>query len=713
MKKKLLIGGGLVALVAVIVAIAVFGKGGDYFKGAIQQIRPVEFQLSGVLNLYVEQVSPEGCEKIGLSKTCPLTNINDAVDTANSILSKDYTTVNIYVGNGVFGEGSKELSLKDKTFNLIGNNSTLRTGGINFINSGGSVSNFNFIDGGFNDTTVGFITHGNYESSFGIGSFNKSDKEIKLKLENLYFDNVSNTGSLKSNIITIKNSNENSLVTIKNSKFKNAKGKGAIIYVEGRIKSEIQNNIFDSNIAENGAIIYAEIYSTITNNLFVNSKAGNKSVIKLTGGSSTIANNTFYKNNVYLAAADKPQDNGAVIDLAGLGGTPAAVKNNIIAHSDVLTKASDFVGVAGNVLYGWKVSPEYGSGAKEMNFDCLPTFEGAGSTSDAAYYKLKSTSECGINQGWTLTEVPKDYFGTSRPQGEKYDIGFYELPATLFQFKPLIPETLTMATCGNSKVEVGETCDDGNKIDGDDCSSTCKIEISLRPIDFCGNGLLNTSTEECDDSNQTSGDGCSATCEIEEDEDEDQDEDDDDDFPTIPEEETECGEWSDVSDDDQEYDMWMDLCEKGIVKGNDDGTLRTEDKLNRAELLALAFRASEYEDVYSVNNNSSDCFTDVETQWYAKYFCTGKNKGFIEGYQDGQAKPERGVILAEGLKMFLGALDEPFDVSDEDCWYCDMVEEAGDDDYLPYSFTDPKQVGPIELTRRKAFNMLYRIMLYR
>lgn len=159
--------------------------------------------------------------------------------------------------------------------------------------------------------------------------------------------------------------------------------------------------------------------------------------------------------------------------------------------------------------------------------------------------------------------------------------------------------------------------------------------------------------------------------------------------------------------------MWVYLCEKGIVEGNPDGTLRTEDKLNRAELLALAFRASDVENTYNVDLDASDCFPDVKEDWFAKYFCTAKGKGFIEGYQDGNAKPSREVILAEGLKMFLGALNEPFDTNDPECWYCDMVEDAGEDNYLPYSFSDPTQIGPIKLTRRKAFNMLYRIMIYR
>ncbi len=65
------------------------------------------------------------------------------------------------------------------------------------------------------------------------------------------------------------------------------------------------------------------------------------------------------------------------------------------------------------------------------------------------------------------------------------------------------------AVCGNGKVETGESCDDGNKVSGDGCSASCKVEAGT-----CGDGVLNDG-ETCDDGNTTPGDGCSATCQTE------------------------------------------------------------------------------------------------------------------------------------------------------------------------------------------------------
>ena len=57
-------------------------------------------------------------------------------------------------------------------------------------------------------------------------------------------------------------------------------------------------------------------------------------------------------------------------------------------------------------------------------------------------------------------------------------------------------------------LEVGEACDDGNIVDGDGCDDSCEVE-------YCGDGVLQHTTETCDDGNTLSEDGCSSTCVIE------------------------------------------------------------------------------------------------------------------------------------------------------------------------------------------------------
>jgi len=78
--------------------------------------------------------------------------------------------------------------------------------------------------------------------------------------------------------------------------------------------------------------------------------------------------------------------------------------------------------------------------------------------------------------------------------------------------------------CGDGVVAFPETCDDGNTIDNDGCSSKCLIEdgwtcdVGGQPChDTCGDGKVmdvNNPTV-CDDGNRVSGDGCSYDCLVE------------------------------------------------------------------------------------------------------------------------------------------------------------------------------------------------------
>lgn len=109
------------------------------------------------------------------------------------------------------------------------------------------------------------------------------------------------------------------------------------------------------------------------------------------------------------------------------------------------------------------------------------------------------------------------------------------------------------AICGNGILETGETCDDGNTMSTDGCSTACQVEAgyictgtpsqcalgpvcgngtiegteqcddgNTNPDDVCGNNCLLTcgdhnlgQYEECDDGNTASGDGCSSQCTVE------------------------------------------------------------------------------------------------------------------------------------------------------------------------------------------------------
>jgi cysteine-rich repeat protein len=65
------------------------------------------------------------------------------------------------------------------------------------------------------------------------------------------------------------------------------------------------------------------------------------------------------------------------------------------------------------------------------------------------------------------------------------------------------------AVCGNTVVESGEDCDDGNTKGGDGCSPTCKSEPYV-----CGNGIVESPWEDCDPPGNPNakGEHCNADC---------------------------------------------------------------------------------------------------------------------------------------------------------------------------------------------------------
>ncbi len=139
--------------------------------------------------------------------------------------------------------------------------------------------------------------------------------------------------------------------------------------------------------------------------------------------------------------------------------------------------------------------------------------------------------------------------------------------------------------------------------------------------------------------------------------------------------------FDDLTVDDNNYIAISNLYDMGIISGYPDGTFRPDNELNRAELLKILVE-SYYgtPDEYTYRN----CFTDVGTEWYAKYVCYSKAQGWINGYSDGTFRPANSVNKVEALKMILEVFEQEIipasgaifqDVSSGQ-WYSDYVNTA-------------------------------------
>ena len=93
--------------------------------------------------------------------------------------------------------------------------------------------------------------------------------------------------------------------------------------------------------------------------------------------------------------------------------------------------------------------------------------------------------------------------------------------------------------------------------------------------------------------------------------------------------------------------------ENNIVEGYEDGTFKPENLINRAEFSKIVINFSLTAD----NIYGENCFPDVRTEWFAKYICTAKRLGIVEGYDDGLFHPKDNITLTQAGKIIIESLD--------------------------------------------------------
>lgn len=138
----------------------------------------------------------------------------------------------------------------------------------------------------------------------------------------------------------------------------------------------------------------------------------------------------------------------------------------------------------------------------------------------------------------------------------------------------------------------------------------------------------------------------------------------------------------DVSNDNEYYLPIKYLYENKIVEGYSDGTFRPNKEINRAEFVKMmtVMLGIDVNNIYQEN-----CFKDVKNEWYAKYICFAKDKGWVNGYPDGFFRPENTINKVEAIKILLESSElvnnkipirKFFLDIDENSWYAKYVNIA-------------------------------------
>ena len=137
-------------------------------------------------------------------------------------------------------------------------------------------------------------------------------------------------------------------------------------------------------------------------------------------------------------------------------------------------------------------------------------------------------------------------------------------------------------------------------------------------------------------------------------------------------------EFSDVHDLHINQEAIQYLQSREVIEGYGDNTYKPENRINRAEFVKIII-ASKIQNPWG-----SYCFKDVKDEWFAKYVCTAKRLGYIQGYPDGTFQPANYINFAEASKIItksMGVLSDTTGTRGE--WFAGYVKGLENEKAIP------------------------------
>ncbi|MTI69041.1 MAG: S-layer homology domain-containing protein [Firmicutes bacterium] len=116
----------------------------------------------------------------------------------------------------------------------------------------------------------------------------------------------------------------------------------------------------------------------------------------------------------------------------------------------------------------------------------------------------------------------------------------------------------------------------------------------------------------------------------------------------------------------------------GLLTGYEDGSLKLENNISRAEFTTIAVRLIAKD--HLVDKYKKDtAFSDVsKSNWSAPYINIAVNEGLIKGYTDGTFKPNRKVSYGEVLTILVRLLGYEDSLNKNDTWPVNYAKVAVD-----------------------------------
>ena len=119
-----------------------------------------------------------------------------------------------------------------------------------------------------------------------------------------------------------------------------------------------------------------------------------------------------------------------------------------------------------------------------------------------------------------------------------------------------------------------------------------------------------------------------------------------------------------------------------VLAGYPDGTFKPNDTITRAEFTAIAARFDQYK-----AKEDAD-FTDIEDHWAKVYIAIAADKGWVGGYPDGTFKPDQKISRAEAVALVNRVLDRNIEKERTDAFCKGMISWKDNMDTAKWYYYD-------------------------
>ena len=127
---------------------------------------------------------------------------------------------------------------------------------------------------------------------------------------------------------------------------------------------------------------------------------------------------------------------------------------------------------------------------------------------------------------------------------------------------------------------------------------------------------------------------------------------------------SQTNDYTDVAEGDWYNNAVSTLSKAGILNGYEDGSFQPNGNITRAEFATIAAR------FFEATYEGEDLFPDIKDHWARDYINQAAHAGIVNGYEDGTFRPQENITRAEAMTIVNRTLDRH---PDADHFLADMI----------------------------------------